>query len=172
MQKASANCACDIPASSRIRRTSTASGRTIVLTGSFTSPRRWARICRALSSRSSMTRSRRGAIVRRSRTESDDQHRPRTARTVCHYGSMASGALTTPSNRIADFTMFKNWTVRALGNQGRVRFRSEFFNVMIIRTSGYRTGFRFRRLDTVVADGPRDREIRSLRTPIRIVQSG
>lgn len=91
---------------------------------------------------------------------------------LCHYGSMASGALTSPGNQIADFTMFKNWKVKALGEEGRVQFRSEFFNVMNHPNFGVPNGISFSTLDTVVADGPRDGEIRSLRTPMRIVQLG
>lgn len=91
---------------------------------------------------------------------------------ACHYGSLAGGALTSPGNTIADFKMFKNWKLNALGEQGRVHFRSEFFNVMNHPNFGVPDGISFSTLDTVAADGPRDGEIRGLRTPMRIVQLG
>jgi hypothetical protein len=91
---------------------------------------------------------------------------------ICHFGSMGSAALISPANRIADFTIFKNWKVARLGEQGRVQFRSEFFNLLNTPNFGVPNGITFSTLDTLVADGPRDGEIRSLRTPMRIVQLG
>jgi len=91
---------------------------------------------------------------------------------ICHYGSTGSGALISPANRIVDFTLFKNWKIPALGDQGRLQVRSEFFNVLNTPNFGVPNGISFTTLDTLVADGPRDGEIRSLRTPMRIIQLG
>ncbi len=66
--------------------------------------------------------------------------------------------------------MYKNWKLRFLGEQGRIQFRSEFFNLFNTPNFGQPGGISFTTTGSITPDGPRDGEIRSLRNPMRVVQ--
>ncbi|MBM3737213.1 MAG: TonB-dependent receptor [Acidobacteria bacterium] len=91
---------------------------------------------------------------------------------ICHYGSAASAFLTSPGARTMDLTAFKNFKIRWLGDESRLQFRSEFFNALNTPQFGNPGGLTFQTLDSIVPDGTRDGEIRSLRLPMRIIQFG
>jgi hypothetical protein len=57
-----------------------------------------------------------------------------------------------------------------LGEQGRIQFRSEFFNLFNTPNFGQPNGISFTTTSSVTPDGPRDAEIRSLRNPMRVIQ--
>lgn len=71
-----------------------------------------------------------------------------------------------------DLTAFKNFKIRWLGDESRLQFRSEFFNALNTPQFGNPGGLTFQTLDSIVPDGTRDGEIRSLRLPMRIIQFG
>ena len=52
----------------------------------------------------------------------------------------------------------------------RLQFRSEFFNFTNTPYFGAPNGISFQNINSLVPDGPRNGEIRSLRTPMRIIQ--
>ena len=71
----------------------------------------------------------------------------------------ASGTWTSP--------LYKNFQLR---ENTRLQFRSEFFNFTNTPYFGAPNGISFQSINSLVPDGPRNGEIRSLRTPMRIVQ--
>jgi TonB-dependent receptor-like protein len=91
---------------------------------------------------------------------------------LCHYGSAGDGILTTPGARNLDLSVYKNWRITPIGEAGRLQFRAEFFNAFNTPMFGQPNGISFNTAETVVPDGPRDGEIRSLRLPMRIIQFG
>ncbi|MFN0169816.1 MAG: TonB-dependent receptor domain-containing protein [Bryobacteraceae bacterium] len=101
----------------------------------------------------------------------NDCNIPRRA-DLCHYGSSGDGVLTTPGARNFDLSLYKNWKLPVLGEGGRFQFRAEFFNAFNTPMFGQPNGISFATLDSIVPDGPRDGEIRSLRQPMRIIQFG
>src|SRR5205814_173785 len=91
---------------------------------------------------------------------------------ICHYGNAASDALISPGLRTFDLSLSKNWVVSPLGEAGRLQFRAEAFNSFNSPQFGVPNGLSFLTLDSLVPDGPRVGEIRSLRQPMRIMQMG
>src|SRR5439155_1177983 len=91
---------------------------------------------------------------------------------LCHYGSAGDGILTTPGSRNFDVSLYKNWQIKPLGEAGRFQFRVEMFNTFNTPQFGQPNGISFASQDSIVPDGPRDGEIRSLRVPMRIIQFG
>jgi hypothetical protein len=91
---------------------------------------------------------------------------------LCHYGNFGDGALVTPGARNFDLSIYKNWRMKPLGESGRLQFRAELFNAFNTPQFGQPSGISFTTLDSIVPDGPRDGEIRSLRLPMRIIQFG
>jgi hypothetical protein len=71
-----------------------------------------------------------------------------------------------------DLSLGKNWPIKALGEAGRLQFRAEGFNVFNTPQFGVPNGLSYVGLDSLVPDGPRVGEIRSLRQPMRIFQFG
>jgi hypothetical protein len=90
---------------------------------------------------------------------------------LCHYGNSGVGVLRTLGQHNLDFSMYKNF---AFGGEGRykVQFRSEFFNAFNTPYYGDPNNIGFAGLNSIVPDGARMGEIRSLRTPMRIIQFG
>lgn len=89
---------------------------------------------------------------------------------LCHYGSSANDALTTPGMQVIDGSVSKNWALPRLGERGRIQFRAEAFNALNSPQFGTPTGLTYIGSDSVVPDGPRVGEIRSLRQPMRLMQ--
>ncbi len=93
-------------------------------------------------------------------------------RDLCHYGSSGPGVLNAPGAREFDLSMYKNWKVAPLGDAGRLQFRAELFNAFNTPQFGQPGGISFTSLDSIIPDGPRDGEVRSLRLPMRVIQFG
>ncbi len=89
---------------------------------------------------------------------------------LCHYGNAGNGILNSPGTRLIDFSFGKNWQLKMLGDQGRLQLRAEAFNATNSPQFGRPNGLSYAGLDSIVPDGPRVGEIRSLRTPMRIFQ--
>jgi hypothetical protein len=89
---------------------------------------------------------------------------------LCHYGNAGDGILTSPGARNFDLSTYKNWRIRPLGEAGKLQFRAELFNAFNTPQFGQPNGISWSSLDSVVPDGVRDGEIRSLRLPMRIIQ--
>jgi hypothetical protein len=90
---------------------------------------------------------------------------------LCHYGNSGVGVMRTLGQHNLDFSMYKNFT---FGGDGRykVQFRSEFFNAFNTPYYGNPNNIGFASLTSIVPDGARMGEVRSLRTPMRIIQFG
>lgn len=89
---------------------------------------------------------------------------------LCHYGNAGNGILVSPGTRSADLSIGKNWAIPQLGEQGRLQFRGEAFNAFNTPQFGVPNGLSYAGLDSIVPDGPRVGEIRSLRNSMRIFQ--
>ena len=86
---------------------------------------------------------------------------------LCHYGNSGKSIFNTPGQRNLDFSAYKNFKIR---ENARLQFRGEFFNFSNTPYFGAPNGISFQSITSLVPDGPRNGEIRSLRTPMRIVQ--
>ena len=79
-----------------------------------------------------------------------------------------------PGEHNLDLAAMKNWRVPALGEQFKVQFRTEFFNALNHPNFGTPTGLSYASNNSVIPDGVsggvRVGEIRSLNTPMRILQ--
>jgi len=102
------------------------------------------------------------------RTECNIQNKPE----LCHYGNAATDVLITPGLTSFDLSFGKNWDFPPLGERGRLQFRAEGFNIFNTPQFGVPNGLSYTSNDSVVPDGPRVGEIRSLRQPMRIFQFG
>ncbi|MCS7025134.1 MAG: TonB-dependent receptor [Bryobacteraceae bacterium] len=89
---------------------------------------------------------------------------------LCKYGNAGNGILVSPGTRSLDLSVGKNWRIPQLGEQGRLQFRGEAFNAFNTPQFGTPNGLSYLGLDSVVPDGPRVGEIRTLRNPMRIFQ--
>jgi hypothetical protein len=88
---------------------------------------------------------------------------------LCHIGSAGYNVLDSPGQRNLDFSLYKNFSVT---ESVRVQFRSEFFNAFNTPYFGSPRGISYSNNTQLTPDGTRDGEIRSLRTPMRIIQFG
>ncbi|MEZ5395707.1 MAG: hypothetical protein R2724_23235 [Bryobacterales bacterium] len=88
---------------------------------------------------------------------------------LCHLGTAGYNILNAPGQHNLDFSLYKNFTVT---ETVKVQFRSEFFNAFNTPYFGDPTNIGFSTNTSIVPDGVRQGEIRSLRTPMRIVQFG
>lgn len=88
---------------------------------------------------------------------------------LCRLGNAGYNILRGPGQTQADFGMFKNIQI---SEATRVQFRWEAFNVFNTPWFGDPAGISFSNANQIVPDGPRDGEIRSLRTPMRRMQFG
>ncbi|MFN0170127.1 MAG: TonB-dependent receptor domain-containing protein [Bryobacteraceae bacterium] len=91
---------------------------------------------------------------------------------LCHYGNAAKDAMIGPPSHNFDLSIYKNWRISPLGEQGRLQFRAEFFNAFNTPHYGTPNGISFTTQDSVVPDGARNGEIRGLVSPMRIIQFG
>jgi hypothetical protein len=74
-----------------------------------------------------------------------------------------------PGQRNLDFGFFKNIDFK---ERYRVQFRSEFFNATNTPYFGQPSGISFTSINSLVPDGARMGEVRTLRNPMRIIQFG
>lgn len=88
---------------------------------------------------------------------------------LCHYGNAGRNILVAPGQRNLDGSAFKNFIIT---ERVRVQFRGELFNATNTPYFGEPSNLSFISPTSVVPDGPRVGEIRSLRAPMRIVQFG
>jgi len=91
---------------------------------------------------------------------------------LCHYGNAGYGIMTSPGARDLDYSVYKNWSLPFFGEQGRLQFRAEFFNLFNTPNFGTPNGISFATPNSIVPDGTRMGEIRSLRLPMRVIQFG
>jgi hypothetical protein len=91
---------------------------------------------------------------------------------LCHYGNAGVGILRNPSQHNLDFSMYKNFTFGGSDGRYKVQFRSEFFNAFNTPYYGDPNNIGFASLNSLVPDGARVGEVRSLRNPMRIIQFG
>ena len=88
---------------------------------------------------------------------------------LCHYGSSGVNILESPGQQNLDFSLYKNFAVTERMN---VQFRSEFFNAFNTPYFGQPNNIGFTSINAIRPDAARQGEIRSLRTPMRIIQFG
>ncbi len=88
---------------------------------------------------------------------------------LCRYGNSGYNILSGPPQRNLDFSMFKNFTLK---ERFKLQLRAEFFNAFNTPFFGDPNGISFTTNDSIVPDGARMGEIRTLRTPLRVVQFG
>jgi hypothetical protein len=88
---------------------------------------------------------------------------------LCHYGNAGRNILVSPGQRTLDGSAFKNFQIH---ERVRLQFRAELFNALNTPYFGQPNNLGFVSATSVVPDGPRVGEIRTLRTPMRIIQFG
>ena len=88
---------------------------------------------------------------------------------LCRLGNSGVNILDSPGQRNLDFSLYKNIPI---SERFKLQFRSEFFNAFNTPYFGQPNGISFSSTDSLVPDGSRDGETRSLRTPMRIIQFG
>ncbi len=88
---------------------------------------------------------------------------------LCRYGSAGVNILESPGQQNLDFSLYKNFAVT---ETVKVQFRSEFFNAFNTPYFGQPTNIGFSSINTIAPDAARQGEIRSIRTPMRIIQFG
>jgi hypothetical protein len=88
---------------------------------------------------------------------------------LCRFGTSGYNILDSPGQRNLDFSMYKNFQVT---EQIRVQFRAEAFNATNTPYFGEPNGIGFSSVTTLVPDSSRMGEIRSIRSPMRIMQLG
>ena len=91
---------------------------------------------------------------------------------LCHYGNAATDILNRPGARNADVSIYKNWRIQSFGEAARIQFRLEAFNATNSPHFGQPIGIGFVSPNAVVPDAPQQGEIRSLVSPMRILQLG
>jgi hypothetical protein len=88
---------------------------------------------------------------------------------LCHFGNAGTGIIRAPWQRTFDGSLFKTFAVR---ERVRLEVRGEAFNALNTPWFGNPMGISFRTNTSLVPDGPRMGEIRSLNAPMRIIQLG
>lgn len=88
---------------------------------------------------------------------------------LCRYGTAGYNILDSPGQRNLDFSMYKNFQIT---EQVRLQFRAEAYNATNTPYFGEPNGIGFTGQATLVPDAARMGEIRSVRTPMRIIQFG
>ena len=91
---------------------------------------------------------------------------------LCHYGNAATDILNRPGVRNTDVSIYKNWRIKSFSEAARIQFRLEAFNALNSPHFGQPIGIGFVSPNTVVPDAPQQGEIRSLVSPMRILQLG
>jgi hypothetical protein len=88
---------------------------------------------------------------------------------LCHYGSAGRNILVSPGQHNLDASAFKNFNIT---ERFKLQFRGELFNALNTPFFGQPNNLSFVSTSSVVPDGPRVGEIRSLRSAMRIIQFG
>ncbi|HZT28853.1 MAG TPA: TonB-dependent receptor [Bryobacteraceae bacterium] len=88
---------------------------------------------------------------------------------LCRYGDAGKGILTSPGQRNLDASLFKNFVMH---ERFRMAFRAEMFNTFNTPYFNQPNGIGFVGVNTLVPNAPRMGEVRSLRSPMRIIQFG
>ena len=88
---------------------------------------------------------------------------------LCHYGSAGRNILVSPGQHNLDGSAFKNFNIT---ERFKLQFRGELFNALNTPFFGQPNNLSFVSATSVVPDGPRVGEIRSLRSAMRIIQFG
>ncbi|MBK9168774.1 MAG: carboxypeptidase regulatory-like domain-containing protein [Bryobacterales bacterium] len=88
---------------------------------------------------------------------------------LCRFGNAGYNVMNSPGQRNLDFGFFKNIDFK---ERYRLQFRSEFFNALNTPFFGQPTGIGFTSINSLVPDGARMGEVRTLRNPMRIIQFG
>jgi hypothetical protein len=91
---------------------------------------------------------------------------------LCHYGSAGGFILRRPGVKTLDLSLYKNWALKFLGDQGRLQFRAETFNTLNTPQFGTPNNIGWSTATSVTPDSSRMGEIRSLALPMRIIQFG
>jgi hypothetical protein len=91
---------------------------------------------------------------------------------LCHFGNSGAYVLNRPGTKTLDFSIYKNWKIKPLGETGRLQFRTEFFNALNTPQFGAPNNIGWSSATSVAPDAPQMGEIRSLALPMRIIQFG
>jgi hypothetical protein len=91
---------------------------------------------------------------------------------LCHFGNAGAYILNRPGVNQFDLSLYKNWSIKQLGEQGRLQFRAESFNTFNTPQFGSPNNIGWNSATSVAPDTPRQGEIRSLALPMRIIQFG
>lgn len=89
-----------------------------------------------------------------------------------HYGNSGQGILVSPGAKVVDMSVYKNRRFSLFSESFRLQFRAEVFNAFNTPQFGRPNQISFSSAASIIPDGPRDGEIRSLRLPMRVVQFG
>jgi hypothetical protein len=88
---------------------------------------------------------------------------------LCRYGTAGYNILDSPGQKNLDFSMYKNFLIT---EEVRLQFRAEAYNATNTPYFGEPVNVGFTGPATLVPDAARMGEIRSIRTPMRIIQLG
>ena len=88
---------------------------------------------------------------------------------LCRYGDAGYNILDSPGQFNLDFGFFKNFGIT---ETTKLQFRWELFNATNTPYFGAPGGISFSSANVLIPDGPNNGEIRSIRTPMRIMQFG
>lgn len=88
---------------------------------------------------------------------------------LCHFGNLGANVIRGPGQHNFDLSIFKNFRIT---EAVKLQFRTEFVNAFNTPFFGDPGGISFSNINQIVPDGTRDAEVRSLRTPMRIIQFG
>jgi len=86
---------------------------------------------------------------------------------LCRFGTNGYNTMRQVWGRSFDFSLYKNIPIK---DEMRLQFRAEMFNATNTPYFGNPTGLGFSSIDTIVPDGARQGEIRSLQTDMRTIQ--
>ncbi|MBI1355575.1 MAG: hypothetical protein GC160_14625 [Acidobacteria bacterium] len=88
---------------------------------------------------------------------------------LCRYGNAGYNIMRQLPGHTFDFSLYKNIPIN---ERMRVQFRTELFNATNTPYFGNPNGLSYSSIDTIVPDGARQGEIRSLQTDMRTIQFG
>ena len=91
---------------------------------------------------------------------------------LCRYGSTGNYFLIMPGVKRIEMTVRKNWEMPKMGDQGKLRFRAEFYNTLNTPGFGAPNNIGYLSNSSVTPDAPRVGEIRNLSCPMRLTQFG
>jgi hypothetical protein len=91
---------------------------------------------------------------------------------LCHYGNAGPNILNSPGANQHDLSLYKNWRIPQLGEQGRIQFRIESFNTFNTPQFGPPNNIGYSTPNSIVPDAPQQGTITSLRLRMRIMQFG